>query len=74
MIGESKLINLFEEIIGDSVIIPERNPIIDLDFSSERIHVDLHFFYLLVFRFPSAEMIDGFNEVRSTSSATPRVI
>ena len=35
--------NLFEEIIGDPVVIAERNPIVDLDSPSDRVHVDLHF-------------------------------
>ena len=35
--------NLFEEIIGDPVVMAERNPIVDLDFPSDRVHVDLHF-------------------------------
>ena len=35
--------DLFEEIIGDPVVMTERNPIVDLDCPSDRVHVDLHF-------------------------------
>lgn len=34
--------DLTEEIVSDSVVITERNPIIDFDFSSHFIDVDLH--------------------------------
>jgi hypothetical protein len=34
--------DLTEEIISDSVVITQRNPIIDFDFSSHFIDVDLH--------------------------------
>ena len=34
--------NLFEEIIGDPIVVPERNPIVDLDLASYGVHVDLH--------------------------------
>ena len=34
--------NLFEEIIGDPVVMAQRNTIVDLDSPSDRVHVDLH--------------------------------
>lgn len=34
--------NLFEEIIGDSVVVAKRNSIIDLDFPRYGVDVDLH--------------------------------
>lgn len=37
--------NLFKEIIGDPIVVTERNPIVDLDFASYGVDVDLHPFF-----------------------------